>query len=74
LANAKKDLEEHIHRAEGKGFHCIYARIDSFVVESGALPLFEAEIGGEMGQLKIEAMTTKGVSVPSGNAAPTFLE
>jgi hypothetical protein len=74
LRNAKKDLEEHIYRAEKAGFHCIYSRNDSFLVESAARPLFEAELGTDLGQLKIEGETTVGVVIPRTNERPIFLK
>jgi hypothetical protein len=73
LANAKKDLEAHIHRAEEAGFKVVYSRTESFIVEAGALTLFESEIGDEMGRLKIDALSRNGVVVPPGNERPTFL-
>jgi hypothetical protein len=67
-------MENFVKRAESAGFPVIYVHTDSLVVPEEALPLFQAEIGPNMGQLKIDKRTEIGVVVKNKNCQPVFLQ
>jgi hypothetical protein len=73
LAKARSIMENLVKTAESAGFPVVYSHTDSIVVSEKALPLFQSQIGTEMGQLKIDKRSDIGVVVKNKNAQPVFL-